>query len=173
MRARISLLASFLFATGGGCAPSAPLSSAPSSAVASVPLPPTTLVTLGGSPAKLEELTRGRVALVSLWATWCDACSREFDALNRLSAAAGGHDDAMVIAVAVGEPHAEVDAFVRSHRLQYTQLVDEDFRLADALGQREVPATLVVDRAGRIVYRGEALDRRALGAFRRALDARE
>ena len=130
-------------------------------------------MTLGGDAAELEDVTRGRVALVSLWATWCEACSKEFDALNRLSAAAGAHDDAMVIAVAVGEPRAKVGAFVQSHRLQYTQLVDEDFRLADALGQRDVPATLVLDRAGRIVYRGEALDRQALGAFRRALDARQ
>ena len=41
--------------------------------------------------------------------------------------------------------------------------------LADALGQRRVPATLVVDRSGRVVYRGEALDEGSLAAFRKAL----
>jgi hypothetical protein len=48
-------------------------------------------------------------------------------------------------------------------------LLDEDFRVADALGQRDVPATLVVDRGGRIVYRGDALDSASLVAFRRTL----
>jgi peroxiredoxin len=135
------------------------------------PVPRAPLVTLGGQPAELADVARGRVALVSLWATWCEACSREFEALNRLSAVAAGQGDALVVAVAVGEPRATVDAFVRRHGLRYTQLVDEDFRLADALGQRDVPATLVLDRDGRIVYRGETLDREALGAFRKTLES--
>jgi hypothetical protein len=52
----------------------------------------------------------------------------------------------------------------------YLQLVDEDVLLADALGQRSVPATLVVDRSGRIVYRGDALSAEGLAAFRNALE---
>jgi peroxiredoxin len=63
-----------------------------------------------------------------------------------------------------------VDTFVREHGVRYAQLVDEDFRLADALGQRDVPATLVVDRQGRVVYRGDALDGNGLEAFRKTLD---
>jgi hypothetical protein len=62
-----------------------------------------------------------------------------------------------------------VDAFVRRRGLRYTQVLDEDFRVADALGQRDVPATLVVDRGGTIVYRGDALDSASLMAFRRTL----
>lgn len=132
-------------------------------------LPHAALVTLAGEPTELVRMTQGRVALVSLWATWCDACSKEFDALNRLSARAANRGDALVVGVAVGEPHSTVDAFVRRHSVQYPQLVDEDFRLADALGQRDVPATLVVDRRGQIVYRGESLNREGLAAFRKTL----
>jgi hypothetical protein len=78
-------------------------------------------------------------------------------------------NDALVIGVAVGESRATVDTFVRDRGVQYPQVVDEDFRLADALGQRDLPATLVVDRAGRIVYRGDALDGEGLAAFRATL----
>jgi hypothetical protein len=46
--------------------------------------------------------------------------------------------------------------------------VDPNFALADALGERRVPATLVVDRSGHIVYRGGALDGAGLAALRRA-----
>jgi hypothetical protein len=53
--------------------------------------------------------------------------------------------------------------------VRYTQLVDEEFRFADSIGERRVPATLVLDRAGRIVYRGDALDARSLAALRDAL----
>jgi hypothetical protein len=48
-------------------------------------------------------------------------------------------------------------------------LVDERFQLADALGQNRVPATVVLDRKGRIVYRGGVFDEAALAAFRKAL----
>jgi hypothetical protein len=73
--------------------------------------------------------------------------------------------------VAVGEARETVAAFARSRGLGYARWVDQDFHFADALGERRIPATLVVDRAGRIVYRGGSLDAPAIAAFRRALAA--
>jgi peroxiredoxin len=131
-------------------------------------LAPVELRTLDGRPARLDEIAHGRPALISLWATWCEACAKEFDALARLHEATR-HAGAAVIAVAVGEPHAQVAAFVQRRALPYAQLVDERFQLADALGQNRVPATLVLDRDGRVVYRGGVFDEAALAAFRRAL----
>lgn len=133
-------------------------------------LPPVELQTLDGKPARLDELSRGRPVLVSLWATWCEACAREFEALARLDEAARG-GGAAVIAIAVGEPRAQVASFVQRHALPYAQLVDERFKLADAIGQTRVPATLVLARDGRVVYRGGAFDEAALAAFRAALAA--
>ncbi len=145
--------------------------SAPVAVLAPLPLPSVGLTTLGGDRAEVAGLARGRVALVSLWATWCEACDKEMDALNRLDARAGA--DAVVIGVAVGEERGTVADFVRRRGLHYAQLVDPDFAFADAVGQRRLPATLVVDRRGRIVFRGEALDGASLDALRRALAAVE
>jgi peroxiredoxin len=152
----------FLFA----CA-SAHITATPPSPTASA-LAPVELRTLDGRSARLDEVAHGRPTLISLWATWCEACAREFDALSRLDEAtrrAGG----AVIAIAVGEPHAQVAAFVQRRALPYAQLVDEHFQLADALGQTRVPATIVLDRDGRVVYRGGVFDEAALAALRRAL----
>lgn len=131
-------------------------------------LPAVELSTLDGRTARLDDVTRGRPALVSFWATWCEACQRELDALARLHEATRG-DGAEVVAVAVGEPRAQVADFVRRRALPYRQLVDERFVLADALGQTRVPATLVLDRDGRVVYRGGAFDEAALAALRAAV----
>ena len=116
----------------------------------------------------MQTLASGKVALLSFWAPWCEACTAEFAALKRLQdhAAVRG---AVVIAVAVGEPRAKVAEYVAAWQLKYPQLVDEQFRLADALGQRSVPATVVVDRTGQITYTGGALDKAALSALRAAL----
>ncbi|MDB4971499.1 MAG: Thiol:disulfide oxidoreductase related to ResA [Myxococcales bacterium] len=131
-------------------------------------LPAVDLQTLDGKPARLDELARGRPVLVSLWATWCDACAREFDALARLDEAVRG-EGAAVIAIAVGEPLSTVASFVQRRALPYPQLVDEHFQLADAIGQTRVPATLVLGRDGRVLYRGGAFDQGALMAFRAAV----
>ena len=171
MRHRLPLLIVLAGGAGPACASVgvAPRSSASLPAA----LPSTPLVGLDGDPTDLATVVRGRVALVSLWATWCDACAEEMDALNRLQARASARVDALVVTVAVGETRDSAGAFARRRGLSCVQLVDQDFLLADALGQREVPATLVVDRLGRIVFRGGALDAAGLAAFRAALGVSE
>jgi peroxiredoxin len=149
-----------------GCATSAPVKT--NAAVETATLPAVELRTLDGAPARIDGVTGGRPALISLWATWCEACLSELEALGRLDQVARA-DGATVIAVAVGEPRERVAAFVRAHGLGYAQLVDERFALADALGQKRVPATLVLDRDGRIVFRGGAFDAAAVSALHEAL----
>jgi peroxiredoxin len=130
-------------------------------------LPEVTVLSLDRQAASLPSLTRGRPALVALWATWCTACAHELGELDRLQSRLGA--DALVVGVAVGEPYEHVADFLRTRRLAYAQLVDEDFKLSEALGERRVPATLVVDRRGTVRYSGGALDAHALAALRNAI----
>ncbi len=154
-----------VLALAAGCAAAPARVAAP----AAFSLPPVELTTLEGQRTGLAATLNGRVAVVSLWATWCQACAAEFDALSRLADRAGARG-AVVLAVAVGEPRQTVAEFLKRHALSYPQLVDEEFHFADALGQKRVPATLVIDRTGNVTYVGGALDEDALAAFRRALD---
>ncbi len=131
-------------------------------------LPPAALVNAAGQAATIEGSRAGRPTLITFWATWCQACHEEFDALNRLETAAQ-KEHALVIGVAVGEPLQDVNTFAAKRGLTYAQLVDEEFVLADALGQRELPATIVLDREGHVVFIGRALDERAIRAFRAAM----
>jgi peroxiredoxin len=168
--ARVALVAGVaLLGCAPTAAPSADRTAASTSHEAPRVLPPAPLVALDGSPADLGAAIQGRTAVVSLWATWCEACLEEAGALLRLDAQTTARGDAVVVGIAVGEPHATVAAFAREHGLTYARFVDEDFRLADALGQPRLPATLVIDRRGNIVHRGGALDAAALAAFRGAL----
>ncbi len=150
----------------GGCA-GAP-AALPRDANPPAALPPVPLSTLDGRPARAGDVLAGRPALITLWATWCEACGEEQAALSRLDERVqqrGG----LVLAVAVGEPRDTVAEYVARRRLRYAQLVDEEFHFADALGQKRVPATLVVDGDGRVRYVGGALDPGAVEALDRAL----
>jgi peroxiredoxin len=156
-----------------GCGAAPVPAPAPVAAVTSAPapaamLPVIELVTSANRAAGVDSVRAGKVALVSFWAPWCDSCVAELDALNRLDDRAR-QSGGVVIGVAVGETPESAAAFAGAHKMRYPQLVDEDYKLTDALGQRRVPTTLVVDRTGHVVYSGGALDERALAAFRAAL----
>jgi peroxiredoxin len=94
----------------------------------------------------------------------------ELEALARLSERAGALG-AAVVGVAVGETRDTVADFVARRRLRYPQLVDEQFRLAEAIGQDRIPTTLVLDRQGSIIYMGGALDQQALAALHAEIKA--
>src|SRR5262249_46739245 len=89
-------------------------------------LPEVELLTLTGQPIRLAAALRGRVGVVSLWATWCAGCRAELDALDRLHERVRGRG-AAVVAIAVGETRDTVIRFLDSHAVHYTQLIDERF----------------------------------------------
>ena len=174
MRARAALLVA-AFAVAAGCAGTAsrvsPRTGSATPAVAATSserLPATNVLTLEGEARALDAICAGRPAIVSLWATWCEACFAELAPLNRL------HDrtqkDAIIAAVAIGEDGATVRAFAKRHGLRYPLLLDPDFALSRALGSEKVPTTLVVDQNGNIVHRGGLFDAAALAAFRALLE---
>jgi peroxiredoxin len=159
-----------------GCGGASPATPAPRAGAAGAPrvlapataLPAVPLTDLDDKPTLLGAAAGGKPALVTFWATWCDACVAELDALKNLDAHAkqGG---GVVIGVAVGESREKAAAFAKQHALTYAQLVDEKLAFADALGQKRLPATLVLDRKGRVIFTGGALDAHALDAFRMAM----
>jgi peroxiredoxin len=120
-------------------------------------------------PTTLAELSRGRPALISLWATWCDSCADVFGALNRLHQRVG--ETALVVGIAQGEDYAHVTDFVNRKGIAYPQLVDEQFAFSDAAGAKSLPAVLVTDRQGSVRHCGGKLDSAALRALRDALAA--
>jgi thiol-disulfide isomerase/thioredoxin len=126
------------------------------------------LVASDGRGATLSSVIGGRPSLVSFWAPWCEPCVRELPVLEKLSRAVAPCGGA-VVGVAVGEKPDTIATYTRARDLTYPQLTDEPFAVADALGQRRIPATVVFDRAGRVVFTGDALDARATAALSRAL----
>jgi thiol-disulfide isomerase/thioredoxin len=126
------------------------------------------LTSVDGQATPLSAVLGQRPALVNFWAPWCEPCVRELPALERLARAlAPCH--VTVLGVAVGEKPEIIAGFSRARHLTYPQFTDEQFTLADALGQRRIPAVVVFDGAQRVVYTGELLDKRATTALMRAL----
>src|SRR3954463_13838452 len=156
MRSWISLLiwcsAGLAAGLSAGC--SSPSHPAPRAAAASPDFRDIPVVSLEGRPAALSTLLGKRPALVSFWAPWCEPCVRELPDLERLARSVSPCG-VSVLGVAVGERPDAIGMFFRARGVTYPQFTDEGFQLADAMGQRRIPATIVFDGAGRVVFSGD------------------
>jgi len=91
----------------------------------------------------------GKVVVLNVWATWCVPCRTEMPTLDRLQAALGGTDFAVVpVSIdrggldIVGKFYAEISV---AHLAKYTDTSGQILRSVGAVG---LPTTLIIDRAG-------------------------
>ena len=113
--------------------------------------PPLELDDLDGRPHTLAAY-RGRVVIVNFWATWCAPCVAEMPSLQLLQERLGP-DAAVVLGVNYGEAPQRVRDFGKRMDLDYPLLLDA-FHLARCDWRvTALPATWVIDRAGRRRYR--------------------
>ena len=99
-----------------------------------------------------SESSRGKVALIVYWATWCAPCLEEIPSLIALRDEFGSQD-VDIIGVSLDQPSKEIDTFVRARDINY-QIVRNTESLDKAFGPiRYIPTIVVLDRNGRVQKR--------------------
>lgn len=125
------------------------------------------LATLDGERTSLASL-RGKPVLMNFWATWCEPCRMELPELAVLERRHSRHG-LQVVGVSVDRDRtaAEVKAFARRRNVTFRLWHDPAEALAGALGVQALPASVLFDAAGNIVWRATGAvmaDDEALGA---------
>ncbi len=119
------------------------------------PAPEAPFKTKEGAATTLAEF-RGRVLLVNYWATWCSPCVAEMPSLDRLEAALGGADFAVLPIASDRAGLRVVEPFYAKAELKRLPIyLDQDMKFTRGSGVRGLPTTLIVDRGGREVGRME------------------
>lgn len=101
-----------------------------------------------GKPVALEHY-RGRIVVVTFWASWCTYCLKELPVLDSLQRHAGSL--LQVVAVNVKDTPGDYRVMMRQMK-GYTliQSRDVDGSIADGYGVRGYPSLWIIDRDGRI-----------------------
>jgi peroxiredoxin len=109
------------------------------------------VATLDGKSFVLSEL-RGKVTVVSFWATWCAECLREMP--KKVAAwrkyAPRGYE---MVAIAVRDRPESVAAYSQRHALPFKVALDSGDAAQRFGNVRITPTTFVIDRSGRVVKR--------------------
>ena len=104
------------------------------------------LLNLTGQQIWLSDL-RGKVVIVTFWATWCPPCRTEIPELNNvyLDLKSEGVE---ILAIDVRESPDVVNEFVQDMGMNYPVLLDSRGYLAYAYGVRGIPTSFFIDRQG-------------------------
>jgi peroxiredoxin len=118
-------------------------------AVAS-PAPDFTLRGTDGRNLRLHE-QRGQVVLVNFWASWCGPCRQEMPHLGRLyeKYRAAGF---VLLAVNIDEDARQAVNTAARWGLKFPVLLDADKAVSRLYDLGSMPATVLIDRDGRVRY---------------------
>jgi len=114
------------------------------------PTPALELEDLQGRVHRLSDY-RGKVVLVNFWATWCEPCREEMPSIERLRQSLAGEPFA-VLAVNLAEPVSRIERYLAGVPVGFPVLLDRDTQTARSWKARILPATYLVDAAGRVRY---------------------
>jgi len=103
-----------------------------------------------GRNVRLSEL-RGQVVLINFWASWCSPCRQELPLLSKIYTQYRGAGFAL-LAVNVDDNRKDAESMLKRLDLKFPTLFDGNKKVAKLYGVDTMPATLVIDRDGRVRY---------------------
>jgi peroxiredoxin len=147
-----------------GCRPAALPPSAPSSLLGE-DAPRFSRRSLGGEPVDLAGL-RGKVVVLEFFARYCKPCWKY---LPRVQKWAARNPDVAVVGIGADEFASDTQAMVQALGVRFPVVHDAGLGLAARFRVGQIPATIVVDRAGRVRWRSFPAD--GIGEVDQAVEA--
>ena len=111
-------------------------------------------VNTGKKVAFNETFEKGKVTLVSFWATWCVPCKKEIKNIREKMPTWKQEADFNYITVSIDESRAEglVRSYAKSQGWSFPYFIDPNSDLKRSLNFQTVPYTIIVDKTGKVAY---------------------
>jgi len=108
-----------------------------------------------GAPYPLAN-TKGSILVVNFWATWCGPCRALEPHFERVAAEFGNRSDVLFLAADCDEDETLVPPYLKEEKPKTTVVFADG--LDRLLAVYTFPTLIVLDRDGKIAYRGEGFD---------------
>jgi thiol-disulfide isomerase/thioredoxin len=108
-----------------------------------------------GKKQSFATLTKGKVVLLNIWATWCGPCKREIPDLVEVHNEYVGKG-AMVFGISVDQDERKfqlVRSIVEKYTIPYINIIDNLSIMNAYGGIQSIPVTIVIDANGNVVQR--------------------
>jgi len=98
--------------------------------------------------------TKGKVTLISFWATWCVPCKKEIKNISKKLPGWQKETDFNYITVSIDESRSEglVRSYAISQGWQFPSYIDPNSDLKRSLNFQTVPFTMIVDKNGKVAF---------------------
>jgi len=108
----------------------------------------------GKSVAFNETIEKGKVTLVTFWATWCVPCKKEIINVRKKMPEWKTEADFNFVAVSMDESRAEglARSYSKSQGWDFPTYIDVKGDLNRSLNFRTIPFVIIIDKEGKIAY---------------------
>lgn len=126
-------------------------------------VPSFVVTTTSGQSISSDQL-EGRVTLITLWASWCPSCRKEFKRLaaNDQFGALLEEENFLFLPISREESSATVVAWLNQKGYPYESALDPDRAVYNLFASEEIPRNIVVGPDGTILYHGSGGSKREL-----------
>jgi len=115
-------------------------------------VPEFTLNNLDGSVFKISDHLGRKTILIDFWATWCGPCKK---LLKELQSIHRDFPEVLIVAIAVDNSStvANVSPYIAAKGFDFTVLLDPESQVVKMFNpEKKIPFSLIVDKAGQVVY---------------------
>jgi thiol-disulfide isomerase/thioredoxin len=111
-------------------------------------------VNTGKKMAFNETVAKGRVTVISFWATWCVPCKKEIKNISLKLPNWKKDVDFDYVTVSMDEPKSEglVRSYAKSQGWLFPYYMDPNSDLKRSLGFQNIPYLVIIDKNGKVVF---------------------
>ncbi|WP_157209832.1 TlpA family protein disulfide reductase [Marinimicrobium agarilyticum] len=105
-----------------------------------------------GESVTLSELDRTQPTYIKLWATWCKPCMEQMPHFETLYQRFSDDVNIVAVNININENRENIQNVIERHKLTMPVWLDQEGKLAQALGLVGTPYSVLINADGNVVY---------------------